>query len=121
MGLLDRFSDRDTKLSKLESILENLNCVLNSKKGFGTMLQGFGIGDYNEYKGRDAIVRTLVKEIEHNINEYEPRVRVVEIREVESEMASRLRFEMRCEILNEDKPLFVNFDTANAKIEIEDL
>lgn len=120
MGILDRFSEGGAKISNLESILENLNCILNTKKGFGSLIEEFGVGDYNAFKGRREIVTTLVAEIEENIARYEPRVCIESIKEVDSELSNRLRFEMKCRILNTPKPLFINFDTAYAKVEVEE-
>ena len=56
--LLHKFYRDRKKPSEIGSVIANLNYVLNTKKGFGFWREGFGIGDYNEYKARAKIVQT---------------------------------------------------------------
>ncbi len=118
--LLQRFQKRrrggDTEVA---AIIENLNRVLNTKKGFGSWVREFGIGDYNEYRARDKIVQTIIKEIQENIALFEPRVRLEDISEVKSDSALRLRFQVRCVFLNNTKPLTIILDSVYNKVIVE--
>jgi type VI secretion system lysozyme-like protein len=118
--LLKRFYKRKRAAdSDLAAIVDNLNHVLNTKKGFGSWLKDFGIGDYNEYRARQKVVETIVREIKENIERYEPRVRLEDISEVKSDSALRLRFQVKCALLNHTKPLYIILDSVYNKVIVE--
>ena len=53
----------------LASIVENLNNVLNTKKGFGSILSDMGIRDLNEFRSRDDILSVVMEEVRQNIEQ----------------------------------------------------
>lgn len=121
--MLQRFRTsqrKDDGLAKFAPIIDNLNHILNTKKGFGSYLADFGIGDYNAYRSRDKIIETIIAEIKENIAKHEPRVRLEEIKEVESDTAFRIRFEMRCVFLDSAKPIYVVIDSLYNRVTIEE-
>ena len=103
----------------LQAIVDNLNRVLNTKKGFGYWLEGFGIGDYNIYRGRAQIVKTLVAEIKENIERFEPRVRIDSVEEVEAESPFRLKFQVSGIFVGRDRPFFIVVDSIRQDVSIE--
>ncbi|HVY61460.1 MAG TPA: GPW/gp25 family protein, partial [Planctomycetota bacterium] len=70
--LLQKFYKRKVK-DELHAIIANLNRVLNTKKGFGSYVKEFGVGDWNAWRARKAIVETLIQEIQQNVQLFEPR------------------------------------------------
>jgi type VI secretion system lysozyme-like protein len=121
MALFEKFLHKKKEESIINAIVRNLNQILNSKKSFSSYLPQFGIGDWNQHKARHKIIETILEEIKENIELYEPRVKLLEIHEVDSEVAHRLRFEMKCIILNKDKPIYVIFDSILNDIIVENL
>ena len=121
MSLFQKFVTKKSTETLLFSIVRNLNQILNSKKGFSSYVKQFGIGDWNVYKSRHKIIETILDEIKENIELYEPRVKLLDIEEVDSEVASRLRFEMKCVILNKNKPIYVIFDSILNDIIVENI
>lgn len=117
--LLAKFYRDRRKYTDLGAVIANLNYALNTKKGFGFWRQGYGIGDYNEYKSRSKIVETLIKEIKENIGTFEPRVRLDDIKEVPSDSAFRLRFQMKGTFLDDARPVFIVVDALRSIVTIE--
>lgn len=118
--LIDKFRrSPPQKDHDLQAIVDNLNRVLNTKKGFGYWLEGFGIGDYNMYRGRAQIVKTLVAEIKENIERFEPRVRIDAVEEVEAESPFRLKFQVSGIFVGRDRPFFIVVDSIRQDVSIE--
>ncbi len=118
--LITKFSRREkTNEDSIQEILRNLTNILNTKKGFGTFLKDLGIGDYNAYRSREAIVNTIIIEIKKNIELYEPRVKLVDIHEVTAQDSFRIRFELQCEIVMNTKPIFLIFDSIFNDLTVE--
>ncbi len=117
--LLAKFYRDKNKPSELRSVIDNLNYMLNTKKGFGFWREGYGIGDYNEYRARNKIVQTLIAEIKENIGTFEPRVRLDDIKEVPSDSPFRLRFQMRGTFLDDDRPVYIVVDALRSLVTIE--
>lgn len=118
--LLSKFYRDRKKTTQIHSVIANLNYVLNTKKGFGFWRQGFGIGDYNEYKARTKIVQTLLAEIRENIALFEPRVRLDDISEVPSDSPFRLRFQMKGTFLDDARPVYIVVDALRSVVTIEE-
>jgi type VI secretion system protein len=117
--LLAKFARDRRKTSEINSVIANLNYCLNTKKGFGFWREGYGIGDYNEYKARNKIVKTLLEEIRENIALYEPRVRLDDISEVPSDSPFRLRFQMKGTFLDDARPVYIVVDALRSVVTIE--
>ena len=117
--LLDRFRRSLDQGDEIRSIVDNLNRILNTKKGFGHWLEGYGIGDYNVHRGRTAIVKTLVAEIKENIERFEPRVRLHEVTEVDASSPFRLKFQVSGEFVGHEKPFFIVVDSIRHEVTVE--
>lgn len=118
--LLTKVYRRKTQDDHVEEIIRNLTNILNTKKGFGAFQRTLGIGDYNAYRSRTKIVETILKEIRENIEMYEPRVKTVDIREVASDNSFRIRFELKCVIVDHQQPLYLIFDSIRHDISVEE-
>ncbi len=117
--LLDRFRRGADEGDEIRSIVDNLNRILNTKKGFGHWHSDYGIGDYNQHRGRTAIVQTLVEEIKENIERFEPRVRLHEVNEVDSASPFRLKFQVSGVFVGHEKPFFIVVDSIRHEVTVE--
>jgi type VI secretion system lysozyme-like protein len=104
----------------LASIVENLNNILNTKKDYGSFLTDLGIRDLNEYRSRDDISTILMEEVRKNIEEYEPRVEIVDITPQKTEMSFVLSFKIECIVRNNAESLRMVFDTLFSKFLINE-
>jgi predicted component of type VI protein secretion system len=119
MAFLQKFQMRKPDFDIALEIVNNLRNILNTKKGYGSFLENFGIGDYNLYRAREIIIQNIIKEIKENITLYEPRVKVVEIQEVASDLAFRIRFELKCIIEKTSNPIYIIFHSALNDVAVE--
>ncbi|MEZ0227887.1 MAG: GPW/gp25 family protein [Planctomycetota bacterium] len=117
--LLAKFCGDRQKPTEISSVIANLNYILNTKKGFGFWRESYGLGDYNAFRGRKKIVETLLDEIRASIGQFEPRVRLEDIREVPSESPFRLRFEMKGTFLDDARPVYIVVDALRSIVTIE--
>ena len=104
----------------LASIVENLNNILNTKKDYGSFLTDLGIRDLNEYRSRDDISTRLMEEVKKNIEDYEPRVEIVDITPQKTEMSFVLSFKIECIVRNNSESLRMVFDTLFSKFLINE-
>jgi type VI secretion system protein len=106
----DRRSGREDRL--LQDIVDNLNNILNTKRGFGSFLDEFGIADMNEYRSREHMAHAVMLEVRRNIELYEPRVELVDITLVKDGNPMRLSFRIDCAIRKNAQSLHMVFDSA---------
>jgi type VI secretion system lysozyme-like protein len=104
----------------LASIVENLNNILNTKKDYGSFLTDLGIRDLNEYRSRDDISTILMEEVKKNIEQYEPRVEIVDITPQKTEKSFVLSFKIECIVRNNSESLRMVFDTLFSKFLINE-
>jgi type VI secretion system protein len=119
MPLLQKFGSRHGNISDIESIIDNLNNVLNSKKGFSSPLSDFGIRDMNEYSSRDIIAKAIIAEVRENIEKYEPRVEVTRIVVEDNKDILKLSFKIECRIKENAKSLRMVFDSVFNNVHID--
>ena len=66
-SFLDKFRGREAgKLGtrhSLENVMRNIESVLNTKEGFGSFRQDFGLGDYTAKYGSRDLLKTLTEEM----------------------------------------------------------
>ena len=117
---LRKFQRRPSAEGPLQAIIDNLNNVLNTKKGFGSFVREMGIGDWNAYKARDKIVETIIEEIKENVKRFEPRVDMSEIEEVDSGSPFRVRFQVKCMFADKQRPIYIVLDSSENRISVED-
>jgi len=96
MGLLyklaggGRLADND----EMQSIVANINNMLNTTRGYGFFLQDFGLSDYRYLSTRDDIALAIIKEITELLAVYEPRVVLRRVEDVKDHKLSRLSFQI---------------------------
>lgn len=79
MSFLNRFLDGPPQEDTLQSVIRNLEYLLNSRPGYGSRLRDFGIADYLNQQGRKAAQVTILREIRDDITDFEPRFRLRDI------------------------------------------
>lgn len=60
--------------SAVESVARNLGVVLNTRKGCGSVIADFGLGDYDGYPNTIEAVSALKDEIAALVRRHEPRL-----------------------------------------------
>lgn len=91
-------------------IVDNLNHVLNSKRGFSYFLEDFGISDYNHLSSREDIARAIIREVRENIELFEPRIKLMDIVELPDNSLFRLSFRINCIVRDTSRSLSMIFD-----------
>ena len=122
MALFNKFMDckkSGSDNAELLSIVENLNNVLNTKKDYGSFLTDFGIRDMNEYTSLDDIIQAVLKEVKHNIEQFEPRVRVIDIKVMQDENPFSLSFSVECMVRGNSRSLNMIFDSVFNNFHVE--
>ena len=119
--LLEKFgrhSGQQSENPELKSIISNLNNVLNTRKGYGSVLSDFGIRDMNEFVSRDHIALAVMEEVKANIRKYEPRVELVSIIRVDDKNPLRLSFQIECRVQETRQSLHMVLDTVNSSVNL---
>jgi type VI secretion system lysozyme-like protein len=97
---------------RMERVLGNLENVLNSKRGYGSLLPDFGMRSLNEYTSREALGAAVIEDVRECIQRYEPRLRLDSMVLDEKRSALRLSFRLKCTVLDDPQELEINFDTV---------
>jgi len=103
----------------LQSIVENLNRVLNTKRGFGHFVKDFGISDLNECTSRDALIKAVMEEVKRNIECYEPRLQLVDISVKESNNPFRISFNINCFLKSTQQALVMEFNSVLSQFKVK--
>lgn len=97
---------------ELQKIVANLNRVLNTKRGYGSFLNDFGISDLNEFTSRDVLIIRIMEEVKRNIELYEPRLMLVNIAVKENQDPFRISFDINCILKDTKKALVMEFNSV---------
>ena len=121
MPLFQKFEQLGTGAQTgVEAVLENLEHVLNTKRGWGSPLPDFGIRSLTEYVSREHLSRAVIEEIKHCIEVYEPRLKLEEITVEEGERSPfRLSFSLRCSLVDGTQTLRVHVNTMFGAFEVD--
>lgn len=122
MAFFDKFTASDNPLGQrapVEAILQNLENVLNTKRGWGSPLHDYGISTLTEYTSRESIARAVMDEISECIERYEPRLRLESIEVENQERAPfRLSFTLRCALLEGAQTVRVSVNTMFGSVDV---
>lgn len=100
MSFLNRFLPESPKDDAQRSVVRNLEHLLNSRRGFGSLLCNFGAADYLGNEGGSAPIQTLLREIRDTIITYEPRLRILQLRVLGRDEKLRLLIDLRGTLLS---------------------
>jgi type VI secretion system lysozyme-like protein len=98
MGLLRKLAGDKGKGedNEIKSIIDNLNNVLNTTRGYGYFLNNFGISDYKYLCTREDVSMAIIAEITENIKLFEPRIVLKQIVSIKDDTLFRLSFRIDC-------------------------
>jgi type VI secretion system protein len=110
-GLLDRLGDA-RRIDPLESIVEHLRALLNTKTGACVTVPEFGVVDFTDIvHDIPTSINKLQDSIRQTILEFEPRLRNVTVRFVPGTDPLKLNFEVSAR-LADDKRRVLRFETS---------
>lgn len=115
MAFFNRFVfNEKRKVSKTNhgDIIQNLNHILNTKRQYGSFLDNYGIRDLNAFYNKEDISKAVIQDVLENIERFEKRIEIVEIKHKNSSALFQLSFIIECRIRSSRKSLNMNFDTA---------
>jgi len=102
----------DSEEQLLRSVIANLNNLLNTKKGYGSFIDDFGIRDMNEYSSREKLATAIMEEVQINIEKFEPRLEFEAISLEESPDTFHIAFKIQCKLRESQKALFMEFNSV---------
>jgi len=122
VALLHRFRHKRFKQGSLEeelaSIVENLNHILNTRRGYGSFLTDYGISDLSDRTNRDQLQLAVMAEVEECIRRFEPRLLLRKIEPVDAESGLRMAFRLDCDVRSTQKPFRIVFDTLYSSFDV---
>lgn len=74
MGFLNRYREIPHRGHALDHIRENLHHIFNSRRGYGSPLQGFGLGQPDAHADSVAAAKQVMAEMIRDIHQFEPRL-----------------------------------------------
>ncbi|EHP40170.1 hypothetical protein OR16_27222 [Cupriavidus basilensis OR16] len=91
--------DFDAATQTFLSVRDNIQRILNSRRGSLAHLPDYGLGDLSRiYRHLPASTHTLKREIESTLLRYEPRLKSIGIAIEETEPGMLLSFTMSCQL-----------------------
>jgi type VI secretion system lysozyme-like protein len=120
MALFDKFRTASSSKGRTEaqSVIESLSEILNTRRGYGSFLDNFGIMDLSDRISRQQIALAVVREVREVISNYEQRITVGEIVEVPQVHPTRMSFSIQCSFGEEKLPLQMVFDSSLSTFEL---
>jgi type VI secretion system protein len=100
--------------SEDEDIERNLELVLSTKRGCSYFREDFGLSDV-AFRTAEEVVETLTREIKENIEQYEPRVKVVRIKEIYDDDGLKVRLEVVLAKHSDGRTLQMGVDVRSRK------
>jgi type VI secretion system protein len=112
-GTTARTLEEDTN-AQLRSILHNLSRILNARSGQAPAQLDFGIPSPSEIaQGYPESLTTMQKTIRQCIERYEPRLRDVQVMQIESDdIRLAVRFQVTARLATSKEGRQVSFDTT---------
>ena len=122
MSFLNRFLDVSPQDDTLQSVIRNLEYLLNSRPGYGSRLRDYGLADYLAQQGRKAAQVTILREIRDDITDLEPRFRLRDITARGRDAELRLHIYVRGTLLTKggERPctLLLHFHLPSGEVTI---
>ena len=120
MGLLGKLASdkRNVEDDQIKSIIDNLNNILNTTRGYGFFLPNFGISDYKYLCTREDIEKAIINEMTENISLFEPRVALDQIVSIKDDKLFRLSFRIDCVVRNTGHALKLSLDSIHDRYQI---
>lgn len=110
MALLRKLESDKIQDDEVNSIIENINNILTTRRGYGFFLQGFGMSDHHHLNSGSDIAAIIIKELKENIENFEPRIEVTEIVNIADDGISRMSFSINCLMRDNNRSLKLFLD-----------
>lgn len=101
-----------------ELIAGNLEHLLNTRKGCGSVIAELGLGDYEAAPNTRDAVLLLRAELEQLARSYEPRLSNPRVTLLGRHGYSRIRFELCGELHGASQRFWLEIDTTTRRVEI---
>ncbi len=120
MALFKKFMIKeDPTWDGSRDIVDNLNNILNTKKGYGSILDDYGIRDLNEFRDKEGITDVIVEEVIRCVAKYEPRVKIIQVDKEKGSGLFQLSFNIQCMIRETRQSMNMVFDTVGSQFTIK--
>ncbi|NKN36392.1 type VI secretion system baseplate subunit TssE [Agrobacterium sp. a22-2] len=97
----------------LDSILANLQLILNSRKGCCETRPDFGLSDFNATADYRSSFLSIARDVERQMRAFEPRLRNVSVQPVEDKTRPlEFIFHVSGELAHDDRTIRVSFDSV---------
>lgn len=101
-----------------EVIVRNLEHLLNTRKGCGSVIAEFGLGDYEAAPTTHEAVSLLRGEIEALTCRYEPRLTSPRVRLLGGHGYRGVRYELRGQVRGEELVFWLDIDTTTRQVHV---
>lgn len=119
MGLLNKFRKAGKRKNYREEILDNLECLLNTKQTFGAWQKGLGLSSYCNGKSRTDLIEDMIEEIKLNIEKFEPRIKLTEVDFVKDSDLLNMKFKVDCQSGGSFHSFYIGFKQLEERVEIK--
>ncbi|MBJ6765243.1 GPW/gp25 family protein [Myxococcaceae bacterium JPH2] len=111
---------KPTVRDSLAHVIQNIEAVLNTKRGYGFFMHDFGLGGYTEKLGTRELVEALTEEIRAEVAMHEPRLGTVEVKLRGRDSGLWLHFD--CDgVFNEERcRLRIVFHTVTGQVRVQE-
>lgn len=99
-------------------IVRNLEHVLNTRKGCGSVIEEFGLGDYDAAPTTHEAVILLRAELEALTRRYEPRLSSPQVRLLGGHGYRGVRYELRGQVRGQDLVFWLDIDTTTRHVHV---
>jgi type VI secretion system protein len=115
MSFLSRLAGIEPE-HELDAIARNLEALLNTRKGVGSVVQGYGLGDYEAHWNTPDLVRSLIAEIEAGVRRYEPRIADPRVAPAARDAHLWIRFVLSGTVAGAPQAFHLDMDTKHRRV-----
>lgn len=102
----------------IQAVIDNLTHVFNTRKGCGSVIEPFGLGDYEAAVTTHDAVNVLLQELPALVERYEPRVRDPKVVLEGRYGYSKIRFGLQGRVHEIDCGFIVDIDTTTRRVDV---
>jgi type VI secretion system protein len=112
-GLLSRVATPAFEVEEVESIVEHLRVLLNTRQGEAPSAPSYGVIDFSDVvHSMPGAAQALIRSIRATILEHEPRLKSVSVRHVTESDELQLRFEISAQLADGGASRMLRFATT---------
>lgn len=118
MGLLNKFRKEGKKKEYEQEVIQNLISLFNTKQSFGAWQKGLGLKSYCLGKSRNHIIEEMIADIKFNIEQFEKRIKVIEIQAINDTSIVNLSFQIKCQLGEQFHSFYIGF-SSHGPVQLE--